>query len=208
MSLMKTTLVAAALSLMTLSANAADAKYAAGKYDIDAAHSSVGFEVPHLVISTVEGKFTKMEGVIELNEKFEKSTVKASAETSSVDTGNEKRDGHLKSADFFDAAKNAKLTFESTEIKGTPASFKLTGNLKIKATTKKVTFDAKYLGTVNDGNGHEKVAFNATAKISRKDFGLTYGAMVEAGPVIGDEITITLKIQASRPAPAAAPAKK
>lgn len=204
MNFLKTGLLTA-ISLLALSANAADAKYTPGKYDVDPAHSSVGFEVPHLVISTVEGKFTKMEGVIELNEKFEKSSVKASAETASVDTGNEKRDGHLKSPDFFDAAKNPKLTFESTEVKGTPASFKVTGNLKIKTTTKKVTFDGKYLGSIaNDGNGHEKAAFTATAKISRKEFGLLYGGMVEAGPVIGDEITITLKIQAARPAAAAA----
>jgi polyisoprenoid-binding protein YceI len=209
MNLVKSLLIASIFSAFASMATAADLKYAPGKYDVDPAHSSVGFEVPHLVISTVEGKFTKMEGVIELNEKFEKSTVKASAETASVDTGNEKRDGHLKSADFFDAAKNAKLTFVSSDIKGTPASFKLSGNLMIKTTTKRVTFDSKYLGSVNDGNGHEKVAFTATTKISRKEFGLLYGAMVEAGPVIGDEITITLKIQGSRPAPAAAaPAKK
>ena len=209
MKFLKTGLVAAMVSTLAISAFAADAKYNAGKYDVDPAHSSVGFEVPHLVISTVEGKFTKFEGTVELNEKFEKSSVKASADTASVNTGNEKRDGHLKSADFFDSAKNPKLTFESTEIKGTPASFKLIGNLKIKTTTKKVTFDAKYLGTINDGMGNEKVAFTATTKIARKDFGLTYGAMVEAGPVIGDDVTITLKIEAARPAAAAAtPAKK
>lgn len=195
---MKTTIIAAAALILTLTAHAADKKYAAGKYEVDAAHSSVGFEVPHLVISTVEGKFTKMDGTIELAENFEKSSVKASAETSSVDTGTPKRDDHLKSADFFDSAKTPKMTFESTEIKGTAESFKLTGNLTIKGKSKKVTFDAKFLGSVKDGYGQEKVAFNATTKINRKDFGLTYGAMVEAGPVIGDEVTISLKIQAAK----------
>lgn len=195
--LLKTSLLTA-ISFLTLSLHAAEAKYTPGKYEVDPAHSSVGFEVPHLVISSVEGRFTKMEGVVEMNEKFEKSSVKANADISSVDTGNEKRDGHLKTSDFFDVSKNPKMTFESTEIKGTPESFQLIGNLKIKTTTKKVTFDSKYLGSVKDGNGQEKVAFKATTKISRKEFGLTYGAMVEAGPVIGDEITITLKIQAAK----------
>ncbi|MFZ3228952.1 MAG: YceI family protein [Pseudobdellovibrio sp.] len=198
MNLFSTSFLTTGALFFALTATAAESKMAAGKYEVDAAHSSVAFEVPHLVISTVEGKFTKMEGTIDLNEKFEKSSVKATAEIASVDTGNEKRDGHLKSADFFDAAKNPKMSFESTELKGTPESFKLTGNLKIKTTTKKVTFEGKYLGSVKDGQGQEKVAFKATTKISRKDFGLTYGAMVEAGPVIGDEITITLKIQAAK----------
>ncbi len=171
-----------------------------GTYDVDPAHSKVGFEIPHLVISSVEGRFTKFEGKVILSDKFERSTVKATADVGSVDTANAKRDEHLRSADFFDAGKFGKMTFESASITGTPESFKLTGNLTIKGVTKPVTFDGKFLGTVNDAFGNEKVAFNAQAIIKRADFGLTWNKAVEAGPVVGETLTIQLKIQAGRPA--------
>lgn len=196
----------ASVLVLTLAASTgfAQAKYAAGTYNVDPAHSKVGFEIPHLVISSVEGRFTAFEGTVDLNEKFEKSKAKVTIEAKSIDTGNSKRDDHLRSADFFDAAKNPKLTFESTAVTGTPDSFKLEGDLTIKGTKKKVIFDGKYLGTVKDGYGNEKGAFTATTKINRKDFGLTWSNMVEAGPVVGDEVTISLKLQAGKPsAPAA-----
>lgn len=190
--------------VLSLAASTAfgQAKYAPGTYNVDPAHSKVGFEIPHLVISSVEGRFTAFEGSIELGEKFEKSKAKMSIETKSVDTSNGKRDDQLRSADFFDAAKNPKMTFESTAVTGTPDAFKLEGDLTIKGTKKKVTFEGKYLGTVKDGYGNEKAAFTATAKINRKDFGLTWSNMVEAGPVVGDEVTITLKLQAAKAVPA------
>jgi polyisoprenoid-binding protein YceI len=189
-------------STLAMSASAlADSKYEAGSYQLDPAHSKIGFEIPHLVISTVEGKFNQAEGAIDLNEKFEKSKAKITVDIASIDTGVVKRDGHLKSPDFFDAEKYPKMSFESTSIAGTPDSFKLTGNLTIKGITKQVAFDGKYLGTVMDGFGNQKAAFNAKAKISRKDFGLTWNNMVEAGPVVGDEVTIELRVQAGRPAP-------
>lgn len=192
-------------SLLTVglvaTAQAGSAKYDAGAYDIDPMHSKVGFEVPHLVISTVEGAFRKYDGKLVLDQKFEKSSVEANIEIGSVDTGVAKRDDHLKSPDFFDVAKFPKMTFKSLSISGKPESFKLTGDLTIKGITKKVTFDAKYLGTVVDGYGNQKAAFDAKAKINRKDFGLTWNAMVEAGPTVGDEVTLSLRIQAGRPAP-------
>lgn len=182
-------------------AHAADApKYAAGAYQIDPAHSKVGFEIPHLVISSVEGRFNAFEGTLDLNEKFEKSKVKFSVDISSIDTGNSKRDDHLKSPDFFDAGKYPKMTFESTEVKGTPEGFKLTGNLTIHGVTKPQTFEAKYTGSAKDGYGNEKAAFTAKKEISRKEYGLTWNNMVEAGPVVGDKVTIDLKIQAAKPA--------
>lgn len=177
------------------------AQVPAGKYDIDPMHSKVGFEIPHLVISSVEGKFNTFSGGMDLQDKFEKSKVEASIDVASIDTGVTDRDTHLKSPDFFDAAKFPKLSFKSTKIEGKPESFKLTGDLTIHGVTKKVTLDGKYLGTVKDAYGQQKVAFNATGKINRKDFGLTWGKAVEAGPVVGDEVTLSLKIQA-------APAKK
>lgn len=198
---MKATHFASALAMTLVTATAfGQAKFAPGTYNVDPAHSKVGFEIPHLVISSVEGRFTAFDGKVELAEKFEKSKASVSIETKSIDTGNAKRDDHLRSADFFDAGKNAKITFDSTEVTGTPDSFKLTGDLTIKGTKKKVTFDGKYLGTVKDGYGNEKAAFTATTKINRKDFGLTWNNMVEAGPVVGDEVTISLKLQAAKAA--------
>lgn len=189
-------------AVLSSSAFAADAKYAPGAYQIDAMHSKVGFEIPHLVISSVEGKFNKSEGEIKLDSNFQKSSVKVSTDIASIDTGVEKRDEHLKSADFFDAKKYPSMKFESSAVTGSPDSFKVIGNLTIHGVTKKVTLDGKYLGTVKDGYGNEKAAFNATTKISRKDYGLTWNNVVEAGPVVGDEVSISLKIQAAEVVPA------
>lgn len=178
----------------------AESKLEKGSYQIDPMHSKVGFEIAHLVISTVEGKFKVYSGSVEVAEKFEKSKVEAEADIGSIDTGVEKRDGHLKSADFFDAEKFPKMSFKSSEISGKPESFKMTGDLTIKGKTKKVTFDSKYLGSAVDGYGNLKAAFVAHTKISRKEFGLTWNQAVEVGPVVGDEVSIELKIQAGRPA--------
>lgn len=179
----------------------AQLKVPAGSYDIDVAHSKIGFEIPHLVISTVEGTFKQYSGKVEVNDNFSKSKVSATVEIPSIDTGIGQRDDHLRSADFFDAEKHPKMTFQSTKITGTPEKFELEGDLTIKGNKKRVKFSGKYLGAVVDGYGNQKIALQASTKISRKDFGLTWSSMVEAGPVVGDEVTIDLKIQAGRPAP-------
>lgn len=185
-------------SLILSLAVAAAPKINTGKYNIDPMHSKVGFEVPHLVISTVEGKFKAFSGVLTLNEKFENSKLEAEVDVSSIDTAVKDRDDHLKSADFFDVTNHPKMIFKSTSISGMPENFKLTGDLTIKGKTKKVTFNASYKGTAVDGYGNTKAAFTASTKINRKDFGLTWSKLVEVGPVIGDEITIDLKIQAAK----------
>jgi polyisoprenoid-binding protein YceI len=177
----------------------AETKFSAGTYQIDTAHSKVGFEIPHLVISSVEGRFSKFDGDIVLAEKFEKSTVKVNIDINSIETSNGKRDEHLKSADFFDIGKYPQMKFEASEVKGTPEAFQATGNLTLHGVTKKVTLDGKYLGTVVDMQGNQKAAFSAKTKINRKDFGLTWNKAVEAGPVVGDDVTIDLRIQAARP---------
>ena len=177
----------------------ADAKYTAGVYDIDPMHSKAGFEVPHLVISSVEGKFKTYEGKIDLNKDFSKSTVEAVLDAKSIDTGVEKRDEHLRSADFFNTAEFPQIKFKSTKIQGKPDKFKLIGDLTIRGVTKSVVLDSKYLGSVVDGYGNSKVAIEGKTVINRKDFGLSWNSVVEAGPVVGDKITIELKIQAARP---------
>ncbi|MBX2988370.1 MAG: YceI family protein [Bdellovibrionaceae bacterium] len=196
---MKQFVIVAASLMMALPA-LAQQKIQPGVYEIDAAHSKVGFEIPHLVISTVEGRFTKYAGSIDLKEKFDASKVDATVEVESIDTSVGKRDEHLRSADFFDTKKFPKITFKSTGITGTPDNFKMTGDLTIRGVTKKVVFDGKYLGSVQDGFGQQKVAFDAKTKINRKDFGLTWNKMVEAGPTVGDEVTLSLKIQAAQKA--------
>ncbi len=171
---------------------------AAGVYDLDVMHSKVGFEIPHLVISTVEGRFTQLSGEMQIAENFAKSSVSASVDMKSVDTAVKDRDDHLRSPDFFDVEKHPKMTFKSTDIQGSAQKFKLVGDLTIKGVTKKVTFDAQCLGSAADMYGNTKAAFKATAKINRKDFGLTWSKVVEVGPVVGDEVTLTLNIQAAQ----------
>ena len=192
-------IVSSVLVSLALAATAsATDKMEPGKYNIDPMHSKVGFEVPHLVISSVEGKFKTFSGVLNLDEKFEKSNLVAEVEISSVDTSVKDRDDHLKSPDFFDATAFPKMTFKSTSISGKREAFKLTGDLTLKGKTQKVVFDGTYKGTAKDAYGNIKAAFTATAKINRKDFGLTWNKAVEVGPVVGDMITLDLKIQATK----------
>lgn len=198
---MKSVLITMTALMMATSAFAQ--KVEPGSYKLDPAHSKIAFEIPHLVIATVEGKFNSSEGVIDLKEKFDASTVQMTVDVASIDTGVKDRDDHLKSPDFFDVSKFPKMTFKSTSLKGSPAQFQLTGDLSIHGVTKKVTFDGKYLGSVKDAFGQQKVAFTASAKIQRKDFGLKWNNMVEAGPVVGDEVTLKLSIQGAKPAAAA-----
>jgi polyisoprenoid-binding protein YceI len=191
------TIVTVLFALTTISAFA-QGPVAAGTYTVDPMHSKVGFEVPHLVISSVEGRFNDFKGEIRIGEKFADSSAKIEIEAKSVDTAIAKRDDHLRSGDFFDAKKFPKLTFQSKRFEGSPESFKLVGDLTIKGKTKEVTLNGKYLGTVKDGYGNQKAAFQADTKINRRDFGLTWNSAVEAGPVVGDEVSISLKIQAAK----------
>lgn len=190
--------LAAGLMIASSPGQAQTVKYNPGDYKVDPMHSKVGFEVAHLVISSVEGKFQKVDGQITLDKDFQKSKVTANAETDSIDTGVKDRDDHLRSPDFFDTKNNPRLTFNSLEINGKPESFKMTGNLTIKGVTKKVTFSGKYLGNATDAYGNDKAAFTAIAEINRKDFDLTWSKAAEIGPVVGDKIKIELKIQAAR----------
>ena len=192
---------------LSLPAFAAGKTIPEGKYNIDGMHSKVGFEVPHLVISSVEGKFNKFEGVILVDKNIEKSKVDLSIDSTSIDTGVSKRDDHLKSPDFFDAKKFPKLTFASSKITQKENDLTIVGTLKIKDKSKEVTIEAKYLGEVKDGYGQNKIAFKGKTKISRKEFGLTWNQAVEAGPIVGNKIEISLNIQAAQEV-AKAPAKK
>jgi polyisoprenoid-binding protein YceI len=188
------TLIAPALLLSQLAL--AETKIVEGTYKVDTAHSKIGFEVPHLVVSTVEGKFTDFEGILVVDPKLEKSKVDINIKAGSIDTANGDRDKHLKSPDFFDTAKFDKLTFKSKKVTGTPENLKVEGDLTIHGVTKPVTLEGKYTGAVKDPWGNERIAFKASTKVNRKDFGLTWSKAVEAGPVVGDEIAIDVKVEA------------
>jgi polyisoprenoid-binding protein YceI len=188
------TLIAPALLFSQLAT--AGAKIPEGNYKLDVAHSKVGFEISHLVVSTVEGKFSDFEGTLSIDPKLDKSKLDVSIKTASINTDNKDRDDHLRSPDFFDAAKYDKLTFKSTKVSGTPENLKVSGDLTIHGVTKPVTLDAKYTGGVKDPRGNERVAFKASTKFKRALFGLTWSKAVELGPVVGDEVTLDIKIEA------------
>lgn len=198
MNLKKITALTALSLFMATTSMAAGKAMPEGKYAVDGMHSKIGFEVPHLVISSVEGHFDKYEGTILVDKKIEKSKVDLSVDIDSISTGVVKRDGHLKSPDFFDAAKFPKMTFTSSKITQTGDNLTVVGTLKIKDKAKEVTLDLKYLGQVKDGYGQDKVAFKGKTKINRKEFGLTWSQAVEAGPVVGDDVEISLNIQAAK----------
>lgn len=164
---------------------------------IDPTHSEVQFKVKHLVISTVTGSFKQFEGsVVSEGDDFDGATVSFSAETGSIDTNQEQRDGHLKSADFFDAEKFPKLLFTGTLSKEDDEEYKLNGNLTIKDITKPFELKVEYGGNMTDGYGNNKSGFELKGKLNRKDFGLTWSAVTEAGGVVvGDEVKLIANVQ-------------
>lgn len=186
------------ISFLLTSSLASLARAESTAYIIDAEHTSLGFEVPHLVISTVEGRFKKFSGHFTWDEKS--LTVEADVETASVETGQEKRDQHLRSADFFDSKKHPKMTFRSTgSERKSPREWRLKGLLTIRGKTLPVLFDVDYKGKAV-AYEKQRVAFQAQTIINRKDFGLSWNDAVEAGPVVGDQVTLKLIIQGIRKA--------
>lgn len=167
-------------------------------WKIDPTHSEIEFKVKHLVISTVTGKFKSFDATLEANEDtFEGATINFNADIASIETGVTDRDNHLKSADFFDAEKFPKLTFESTSFeKVSEGSYKLVGHLTIKDVTKEVTLNAEHGGTVVDPYGQTKAGFEISGEINRKEYGLTWSAVTEAGSVVvGDNVKLIMNVQ-------------
>ena len=164
----------------------------AGKYDLDSSHTRVSFSVAHFVISEVEGRFDAVSGSYTLADKFTDSSAEAVIEIKSINTNEPKRDEHLRSADFFDAEKYPTMSFKSKKFSGKPENFKVTGDLTIKNVTKEVTLNGKYTGTVKDPYGNTRSAMKMSGKINRKDFNVMFNKVTEAGPVVGDEVTINI----------------
>jgi len=166
-------------------------------YTIDTAHSAASFGVRHMLVSTVRGHFSKMTGTINYDPKnLSAATVEAVVDVNTIDTRQAKRDAHLKSADFFDAEKYPSITFKSTKWSKEGGKLKIAGNLTIHGITKAVVLNVE--GPNGDVNG-PVLGASATTKISRREFGLAWNKLMETGgAVVGDEVEITLDIEARK----------
>ncbi|MFL5509985.1 MAG: YceI family protein [Gemmatimonadaceae bacterium] len=169
-------------------------------WKLDPSHTLVEFSAKHLMITTVKGRFTDVEGLIHADEKdATKSSVEATLKAASIDTRTDQRDNHLRSGDFLDVEKFPEITFRSTRIEGSRKEFKLTGDLTIRGVTKPVTLDVTFEGQTKDPWGGERVGFSASGKIDRRDFGLTWNVVLEAGGLtVGNDIKINIEVEAVR----------
>jgi polyisoprenoid-binding protein YceI len=169
-------------------------------YSLDPAHTTVEFVVRHLMITKVRGRFTAFEGTVELEPGGDlPAAIRAAIDARSIDTRQEQRDAHLRSADFFDVDEFPTLTFESTRVYGTPDDFTADGKLTIHGVTRDVSLRGSFEGRANDPWGAVRVGYSAHTTINRKDFGLTWNAALETGGVVvGDEVHIELNVEAIR----------
>jgi len=166
-------------------------------WKIDELHSDVQFKIKHLVISTVTGSFTKFSAEAETDgDDFAGGKINFSADVNSITTGNDQRDGHLKSVDFFDVANFPTMDFVSTNVEKSSDGYTLHGNLTLRGVTKPVTLNVEFGGTAKDPYGNFKAGFEVSGKINRSEFGLTWGAVTEAGGVVvSDEVKIAANVQ-------------
>lgn len=168
------------------------------QWNLDPTHSEVQFKVKHLVISTVTGTFNQFSASATTHgEGWENAQITFTADINSIDTNNEQRDGHLKSADFFDAENHPTLTFNSTSFtKKSDNVYTLVGDLTLKGTTKSVTLNAEFGGEMVDPYGNHKAGFEVSGEINREEFGLTWSAVTEAGGVVvGANVKLLMNIQ-------------
>lgn len=174
----------------------------ATKWVLDPMHSEVTFKIKHLVISSVTGFFKKFEGVCEApSDDFEGAEIDFSLDVDSIDTNQEQRDVHLKSPEFFDAEKFPKIIFKSTSFTKSGDDYDLNGNLTVRDVTKPVTLKVEFGGTAADFYGNLKAGFEVTGKISRKEFGLTWDGITEAGSIVlGDDVKLSINAQFAKQA--------
>lgn len=171
----------------------------AGTYTIDPTHTEISFSVRHLAISKVRGHFQTFAGTVEIAEQIEDSTASATIDVASIDTNQAQRDEHLRTSDFFNVEEFPEMTFKSTSVAVDGGDLTINGDLTLRGVTKPVTLDAEFGGATVDGYGNTKVGFEATTKINRQDFGVTWNAATEAGGLtLGDVITITIDAQLAK----------
>ena len=170
--------------------------YQVGTWTLDPAHSEVSFTVKHMKISKVRGKFEKFETTIVTAEDPKDSTIEAVIDVASVNTGQEARDNHLRTSDFFLVEEHPQLIFRSSSIDVDGDDFTVDGNLTLRGVTQPVTLKGEFGGTVTDGYGRVKAGATASTKINRHDFGVSWNAALEAGGfTLGDDVTINLDLQ-------------
>lgn len=170
-----------------------------GHYDLDVAHSRLGFIARHAMITKVRGSFAEFAGSFDLDaHNWSASTAQVTIQVSSINTGNEQRDGHLRTNDFFDATNHPQITFTSTRVERTAEdTFAATGDLTIKGTTKPVTVDFVYTGSAVDPYGNTRAGFEGISTINRSDFNITFNAPLDTGGVlVSDKITLEFDISA------------
>ena len=171
-------------------------------WKLDPSHTLVEFSAKHLMITTVKGRMTDVEGTIVMDEKDPRnSSVEATLKAVSIDTRTEQRDQHLRSADFLNAELFPEIKFRSTRIEGDKDSFKLTGDLTIRDVTRPITLDIRFEGQQTDPWGGERIGFSGSGKIDRRDFGLTWNQALETGGVVvGNDVKINLEVEAVKAA--------
>ncbi len=171
--------------------------YVAGTWEIDPVHSEVGFTARHMMVSKVRGRFTTFSGEIALGENPEQSSVTATIDLTSINTGNEQRDQHIRSADFFEVDKYTTMTYRSTGIRAEGDHYIVDGELTLKDVSKEVPLTLELNGFGPDPYGGTRAGFTATAEINRRDFGVNFSAPMETGGVVvSDKIAIQLEIEA------------
>lgn len=169
------------------------------KWEIDSSHSGIHFSVRHMVVAKVRGQFARWTGTVLAEDgDLSRGTVEVVIDASSIDTGVADRDKHLKSADFFDVERFPELTFKGRGArKLTQTDLRLTGDLTIRGVTREVELEVEYAGTTRDPWGNERAGFTAKTAIDRKDFGLTWNQVLEAGGVmVSDKVTIEIEVEA------------
>ena len=167
----------------------------AGTYSIDPVHSRVGFAVRHLGIATVRGHFGSFEGSFEIGDELDSAKVYGSVEAASVDTQEQQRDDHLRSADFFDVERFPRIEFESKEIRPLGEdSFEIVGDLTMHGVTREISLSAEILGTESDPWGNERVGVEARGELNRKDYGMTFNQVLGSGNVlVSDKVKLVLE---------------
>lgn len=167
---------------------------------LDPTHSEIGFKVRHMMITNVSGSFASFEVEVKSSdEQFSSADLRFSADVNSISTGSDQRDGHLKSADFFETEKYPELVFEAKGYSPQKGEHSLKGNMTIKGITKPVEFKVEFGGIAKDPWGNTKAGFTISGKINRKDFGLTWNAATEAGGVlVGEEVKLLAEIQLTK----------
>ncbi len=172
--------------------------YVAGTWAVDPVHSEVSFVVRHMMVSKVRGRFDSFEGTIVTAEDPLASSVTASVDLSSINTGQEQRDAHIRSADFFEVEKHPAMTFASTGVRVDGDGFLLDGDLTLKGVTKPVTFKLEVSGFGPDAYGGTRCGFSATTEINRMDYGVSFNGPipgVPGGVAVSEKVTITLEIE-------------